>query len=280
VFLGSSLLLRLQLKIGLALLVVQCVACGSYASQRDLKANESSLLPRFAVATIKPNHEGGSTGFFSYPSGRIECRNCSVEMLLMLAYHIWPYQIKKYPGWAESDHYDIVAETQSASRLGGPTPASSLLSTTPTAIECQMLEALLIDRFALRYHRENAVGRVYALRRAKNPLRLDSAHMPERPPWIGNPGGGMLSGSGLAGTSASMNDLAFALSRYLLSPVVNETNLSGLFDFSITLSNNKIPDDITESIVECLRELGLTLHNDHGAVDLVVIDQVERPTPN
>ena len=73
--------------------------------------------------------------------------------------------------------------------------------------------------------------------------------------------------------------------------VLNRTGLTGTFDFtfewtpqrngSVPLDTNAQPDDLGPSFLDCLREqLGLKLETQKGPVEVLVLDHVERPSPN
>jgi len=101
-------------------------------------------------------------------------------------------------------------------------------------------------------------------------------------------GRGQLAANGLA-----MVELAeMGLSRYVNQPVRNRTGLEGAFDWTLewnpdvfgTVSNGQTPapaDPDKPSIFSALQEqLGLKLESTRGPVDVLVIDHLERPTPN
>jgi uncharacterized protein (TIGR03435 family) len=64
-------------------------------------------------------------------------------------------------------------------------------------------------------------------------------------------------------------------------PVVDRTGLSGRFDFTLTWAPEGSTDTDAPSIFTALHEqLGLKLEPTTGPVDVLVIDSVERPTPD
>jgi bla regulator protein blaR1 len=76
--------------------------------------------------------------------------------------------------------------------------------------------------------------------------------------------------------------------EYIDRPVVDRTGLTESFDFTVEwntklqdLSVHPQPDESGLSLFEALREqLGLRLKPENGPVDILVIDHVERPSPN
>jgi len=70
-------------------------------------------------------------------------------------------------------------------------------------------------------------------------------------------------------------------------PVFDQTKLSGTFDLTMDLPDfpppgaTTQPDSSAPTFLEVLQdELGVKLDRQTGAVDVLVIDHVEEPTPN
>ena len=98
----------------------------------------------------------------------------------------------------------------------------------------------------------------------------------------------------LIGTGVTLTMFANVLSGFVGRNVVDRTGLNGSFDMELTYdpaSAAKAPpgtpagpttrDDTAPSIFTALQEqLGLKLESTRGAVDVLVIDAAERPTPN
>jgi hypothetical protein len=220
-------------------------------------------LPSFEVATIKPA-QGGIAGFVSYSGGRMQCAFCNLDMLLIFAFDVQHYQIVGAPDWGHhADGYSIVAippDSYKLRKLNLTSPTNAL-----TNEQREMLQSLLIERFQLKFHRESKIGAVYVLTRGSGELKLQAPK------------------DGLDGQNASMPLLAARLSDILQQPVLDETGLSGSFDFKST-ALDKDPkaeyQDIVASILTSVQEMGLKLKAAKGPVETIVIDHVERPSPN
>jgi len=69
-------------------------------------------------------------------------------------------------------------------------------------------------------------------------------------------------------------------------PVVDETGLPGLYDFTLTWVHDPTPDDnsVSDNIANfgaaLKNQLGLTLKPSHAPIDLLIVDHVEKPSEN
>ena len=73
------------------------------------------------------------------------------------------------------------------------------------------------------------------------------------------------------------------LSSILQRPVLDETGLSGSFDFKSALLDNDPKEEYQEivaSILTSVEGIGLKLNSAKGPVETIVIDHIEQPSPN
>jgi uncharacterized protein (TIGR03435 family) len=148
-----------------------------------------------------------------------------------------------------------------------------------------MVQSLLIRRFQLKTHRETKTGDVYALKRNGKTLRLKSTDAtgpeiaaPNRPSSVGFVGGRW----GIDNTT--MPQLAkFAADNVVHAPVADGTELTESYDYR---QMDRLPDgeanyrDPSDSFPRFLSEMGLNLERSKGNVEILVIDQAARPSPN
>jgi uncharacterized protein (TIGR03435 family) len=137
-----------------------------------------------------------------------------------------------------------------------------------------MLQALLADRFALKFHREMRELTVYSLAVAKNGPKL-TAHQ----------GAGYSSSSSSAGSisamKATMAMLASRLERQLGRTVADHTGLTGEYDYRLTWAPEQAADSTGPSIFTALEEqLGLRLDSAKGPVEIIVIESAGKPSAN
>jgi uncharacterized protein (TIGR03435 family) len=199
-------------------------------------------------------------------------------MLMMDAFDVQMFQIRGGPAWVNDVRYDIIAIPPASSSLSKLVTPNRKLPPSPE--EREMLQALLMDRFQLKYHRVQVAGPVYELVKGKCRLNLQEAKNKADFPWAGAIGGGMITGNGIAGINISMTLLATRLSRYLERPVLDRTGLTGSYDFRYEYSSLGPDQDVISCIFASVKGIGLELKPGKGLVESIVIDHVETPSEN
>lgn len=234
-------------------------------------------LPAFEVASIKPTKNGIGPNTFDIPPGgqRFGATNCSLKLLIMIAYGVSDRRVSGGPGWLNTDTYDVEAKAEHP--------------VTRQQIDL-MLQSLLAERFDLRLHKETREVPVYVLT-AEN----YRSHLHE------NASGGELSvsrGSNgqLVFRNAPISQVTWFLSMRLRSDVEDKTGLTGKYDFEIAAMptgpetadqnpNSSVfmaPGSDGPSVFATLvkEQLGLKLTATKGPVELLVIDHAEKPSAN
>ena len=246
-----------------AWLLLACCAAISVAAQAQ--------QPSFAVATIRPSsgsiqfeHDGKT----ETSPGTLRMRDVTVHTCIKWAYGVQDSQISG-PAWLDSDHFDITAKADA--------PA------TDEQMK-QMLQTLLADRFKLNFHHQNKELKAFVLTVAKSGLKLTPAASPEGMPFRQN------SANGTVAKSMSIREFGDFISGPLQMPVVDETGLTGKYDFAIDFTpylpapsknmDGTKPDTTSILMAALQDELGLKLEARKTQVDVVVIDHVEKPSAN
>jgi uncharacterized protein (TIGR03435 family) len=234
--------------------------------------------PAFEVASVKRNTSGtGPQVARMLPGGRAEARNFPLNMLIRIAYGTEALQtlgqVVGGPGWIRADRWDVVAKAD-----GDP----GVDETGRRPQVAAMLRGLLEDRFHLKVHTEMREVPVYALVLANNDrkpgpqLHTSSADFTIR----------SLSGR-IVATGATMEQLSRTLATFSMigRPVVDKTALAGKYDFELEFAGTNdapaanAPAELGSALFTSLPEqLGLKLHGERGAVQVLVIDHVERPS--
>ena len=238
--------------------------------------------PEFAVATIKPSQPDAPRGGYGIRGQDVTTTNVTVSWMIKLAYNVHANQISGGPSWLDSERYDTVGRSDTP---GEPNRDQMKL----------MIQKLLGDRFQLRFHTEKKELPVYAMVVAKGGSKLTaSAGDPNAFPGIGfgrEPG--VIS---LAGRNTGLNSVANGLQSNILDkPVVDQTGLTGRYDFQLRFTPDPIqlanfgglapangtdPNPPPDIFTAFEQQLGLKLQATKAAVDVMVIDRIERPSPN
>lgn len=260
----------MQVFVGLGTAIL--ASCGLYG--------QAASPPAFEVASVKlSTPQERIIALSTYPGGRITATNYTLEMLMEEAYSVQNFQISGGPRWIGDERYSIEAKPPASSKSSESNPP---YPKWPLNEEQRlMLRALLADRFRLQLHRETKEGPVYVLTVGNKGMKLKPAKSTGDYPWVGRPGGGgTVSGTGLAGTNASLQLLAARLTEYLRRPVLDQTGLKGSFDFEFEYAREDERPDVIASIFSSIQGLGLKLEAGKGPVEMLVIDQAEKPTEN
>ena len=245
--------------------------------QAPLLPKPNTHLPEFAVETIKP----GSVdyrGIDVYPGGRIAAGECPVLYLITEAFHVPRTGVAGGPKWIDSDSFDIVAvpPEDSPARQYHPVATNSPM----TDDQRFMLQALLRDRFGLKYHVEKLERPVFFLQRSGRPLKLLPPKDPKGFIFMGVNVYSDGKGNGeIEATNTTMGNAALRLSEILQRTVIDRTGLTGSYDFHVEAPEAENAD-IRDATFEGMKTLGLELKPGKAPVDTIVIDNVNRPTPN
>jgi uncharacterized protein (TIGR03435 family) len=218
----------------------------------------------FAVASVKPSaHEAGrdARGRVAVSPRGVTARNVSLAQLIAAAYQVQPFRISG-PGWLDVLEFDVDARADA--------PADVRL----------LLRNLLAERFHLMLRHESKETPVYAL--------------------VVDKGGPKIHPDGAAGNRSFHGDLdQFAnLLAVQLSipattdptrpaiasntpvPVVNETNLEGIYSIPVDFRpDGSDPFTLWQRILR--DQLGLRLERRRSKLDYLIVDSADRtPTAN
>ena len=238
-------------------------------------------VPTFEVAAIRPANPDSESGTLVNltPGGGLRAVNATLKDLIETGYQVRSFQILGGPPWTAAAKYDITA-TAATDEL------TRSIERQPGNSEVRLkVQVLLRDRFQLQVHREIRTVPIYSLIVAKNGIKADSLKATSRAAkGINASRGAML------GEAATMANLAAKLSNLLDRPIENSTGLDGRYDFRLQWTPELDPpaanggvagDRFGPSIFTALQEqLGLRLESTKGPVEVLIIDQAERPSAN
>lgn len=237
----------------------------------------------FDVASIKPNASNDHRVMIRIePGGSFSATGVSVRVLIAQAFGIKDFQITNAPGWATAERFDIRAKSEGLPDRVGPD------------VLRPMIRGLLEDRFQLKTHTETKEMPVYALVVAKGGSKLKKAEADEQRQMV-RMGRGQITGS-----SMNMNALAQQLSNILGRNVIDRTELTGAYEVKLEWTPDPgqgagpfgggpphNPEAVGgaggsgPTIFTALQEqLGLRLETSKGQVEILVIDNVSKPSEN
>jgi uncharacterized protein (TIGR03435 family) len=241
-------------------------------------ASTAASLPQFEVATIKPIDPNAvhSVGVEVSPGGTVALNGLTLKGMICTAFNLSYWQIEGGDPWMEKTQYDVVGKPPESVEASQPNPRHTLFGIEDERLR-QMLQALLIDRVQLQFHRETKTGKVYLLERNGKALQLRPTNAA-----TAGPAGGIGFASLWDLSNTTMPQLAdFASTFYLHRPVFDRTGLSGAFNYrSPPEDYAAYESDPTGSFVEMIQAVGLKLVTAEGPVETFVIDRAEPPSPN
>jgi uncharacterized protein (TIGR03435 family) len=252
----------------------------------------------FEVVSIKPIQPSPPYPNFFVEGDKLRGNHVTARTVIAFAYNVNRRQIIGGPDWIHSLHYNIDAR---AGHVLPPKDASGHLQESVAL----MLRALLADRFALRVRHETREMPVYALVRSRPGFAPSETYL--RPARIdcGDFNARLASATTDDDTKAAFADcfertggelhvkgrpiqrLADQLVGHFDRLVIDETGLSGLFDVDLIWRGRELPRGVDrraaerDAILDVLYEqLGMKLEERKAPVPVIVVESIQRPTPN
>lgn len=243
----------------------------SSAPQEQTPENPSAKAnAAYEVVSIKPSKPGTPGTIETLPNG-FRDTDTTIGDVLRNAFGIfYDKQIIRMPPWTESELYDIEAkvEADTANRW------QRLTSRERRKEEQPMMQALLIDRCKLKFHFESKELPVYDL------VITNGSKMKEAPQDEVETAG-MAGGDGVTLTAHALSIENFipTLSGTDGRLVVDKTGLGNKrFDFTLHWSSGAGSGPSLFTALE--EQLGLKLVASKETINVLVIDQMERPSSN
>jgi uncharacterized protein (TIGR03435 family) len=264
----------------LAFVLLSTIAVGTpFLIHGQVPQPSDQKPPTFEVASIKSNTSGQvQMTIVPSPSGLVVATNVSPYVLIRYAYDLPEARITGLPRWALFDHFDISAKAPANTGIGPVRAMFRALLAQRFGLTAQM-EPRPMDVDVLTMEKPAALGPnlVPSTKRCEPPANCDTRTL------FGH----------LEGTDVSSTDIASALSLMTRRLVIDHTGLTGRYNVSLKFT----PDAITlrpalrsdypqidpdgPSLSTALKEqLGIKMKTQSEKVDVLVIDHVEKPTPD
>lgn len=268
----------------------------------SLTAQVPVNAPAFEVASVRQNTSASPASSISTTPGRLVVTNTPLGFIILHAFQVRAHELVGVPEWAWSDAYDIT----------GTYPDGK----TPTDAESgMMLRRLLEERFQLSVRREKREMPAYRLVVARADGRLGPQLVRSdvdcekwiaegRPPAAARQGGLAATGGQramcmlsanrrgvLTGGAQTIPQLGAALQSLLGRPVIDGTGLQGRFDMDLKWTPNAeisapppgvavLSSDGPSLVTAVQEQLGLRLESTEAPFDVIVVNRLERPTPD
>jgi uncharacterized protein (TIGR03435 family) len=183
------------------------------------------------------------------------------------AYDLQPSQHTGGPAWLNTDRYEIDA-------TAGFNASDQQMR--------RMAQALLVERFHLKVHRESKELTAIVLSPGKNPPKVSPAkdgeiHAVRFTPQNGSDG--KAAAYHILLTRFTMAQLGDTFARQLGQIVLDKTGLQGDFDFTIELTPDESrpnPMDATLLLSALRDQIGLSVKSEKTPVEMLVIDGAEK----
>ncbi len=222
--------------------------------------------PAFDAASIKPTPPDRPNLPYRLGPGSLSMRGL-LKHFIEQAYDVEDYQVIDSSPSTLSGWYDIQAKA-----------AASDADVRQIRL---MLQSLLADRFQLKLHRETRTMSGFILSVDKGGPRLPPAKT-EAP---ANGVGRIQMGDGIWAFGANMKLLARVLTIQLGQPVIDQTNITGNYDFKLQFDDGPevaAPGKSTSfgSAFAAIHEIGLKLQAQKVPIEVLVVDSVQKPSDN
>lgn len=208
----------------------------------------------FEVASVKPAAPSASRRRTVINGGRVSFPSTTLSNVLLQAYALKAYQVAG-PSWIFSERYDIEAKAP---------------ENTSKERVLLMLQALLVERFELKLHREPREMPVYLLVTGKGTPKYQKSE--------GDVGYDMSRGKRVL-QNFTMAQLADMLAPTLQRPVFDRTDLGGTYNIPLEMSFEELgginaKSEVTApSIFTIIEGLGLKLESTKAPVEVIVVDK-------
>jgi uncharacterized protein (TIGR03435 family) len=270
---SATALSRRNLGVATALLMVMSL----------LSALASAQQLQFDVASVKPDDPNARAQVTNhqpvFAGDRVRASSSRVLDMILYAYNVRPFQVSGNTRLPNPPNlFDIDAKVE-----GSHSEDDVRL----------MFQSLLRDRFKLATHWETRTLDGYRLTVAKGGAKLqpvaphgiaklDFGNLPVREGFVSMAVGG--DGAHLRSNAAPISKLTSTLTSFLQMPVVDETGLTGTYDYAFNFTPDDFnPDEPTDSptlATALKRETGLILEKTKISIQVLVVDHVEKPSGN
>jgi uncharacterized protein (TIGR03435 family) len=243
----------------------------TYSGSSRLSPMSATADPAFEVATIKMSHPSAGHATFETRHRLFEAKNATTLDLIKFAYHLSSSQVQDSPSWTTELRFDVVGQSDTE---GLPNPDQHRL----------MVKKFLAERFHLAVHETHPIFPVYALSVANShpSLTASSPNAGDAGIIVSDKGDGTTALQFVFTTIPELDDhlMYFIKERQ----IVDETGLIGRFNLTLTIPSDVLngssvdESERSAALFKAVRAVGFQL--EPKKEPLLVIDHIEKPTPN
>ena len=242
----------------------------TYSGPSGVPTMSATADPSFEVATIKPSAHDANWGI-SRGTRLFEARGNTVADLIQFAYEVRGRQIDGGPSWVNELRFDVTGEPAAP---GLPNRDQQRL----------MLRKLLAERFHFRMHNVQRDFPVYELVVDKTPPKVNVS-APSANNILVSPRELENGTTAVQFTHATMPEFAEFLMGFIQDrQIVDETRLKGRFDFTVSIATSSMRSgdavDKSTAFLLGLKPLGFKLTPGKQPLEVIVIDDIDKPTAN
>lgn len=236
----------------------------------------------FDVVSIRPSAKEGFSRWRVREDGYF-ATNVTAQQLIFDAYqtadpdgfkHIISLeQIRGLPKWGDTQQFDVTAKVdeQTMSRLSGlsPTDRKKLYET--------MLQPVLRERFHMVAHHEMREQPLYLLKVAQGGSKMKASDTPFEKSSL------TVGRSQIHAKGMKLDPLVETLTQSQGRIVVDQTRLTAVYDFDLkwsTETQTEVPNENPFLYTAIKEQLGLELVPSEGAVDSILVTNLDMPTSN
>lgn len=266
----------------LALTLEHVAPDAAWPIPESVKGMAPDADPSFEVVTIKPSKPGAHGKGFGFRGAHFITVNTDMNDLIAFAYGVHTQQIVGAPEWFGTELFDL----EGVPDIPGQ-PSLKQME--------RMVAKMLPERFALKFHHEQRKLSVYILTVTPAGAKMTKTTAGENE----QQGFGFRGLGDLIVRNMNMAEFASWMQNGVMDrPVVDQTGLKGKFDFTLKWTPDEsqfqqfrsagpmppAPSDQANtppSLYTAVQEqLGLKIEAGKAMDDVIVIDQVEKPSPN
>jgi uncharacterized protein (TIGR03435 family) len=270
------------------LLLIATLTLPVFAGGQSPSPAAADQRPRFETASVKPNKSPDAGRNNRFSPGRWAYTNMPLEDYIYNAFSFPSQRVLSMPDWARREKYDITATHN---------PEYSPFSRQTN----EMLQRLLEERFSLRVHRETRELPVYELVKVRADglgPQLRAATL-DCSPAAGNGAqcGLRITMGSIEGKSVDWRNLVGQAQSAVGRVVIDKTGLQGLFELKLEWNPDpsvmRSPEAVASAttaaatpgervpIFTALQDqLGVKLQSAQAPLEVLIIDKLERPTPD